>query len=83
MTEVAGFIEHRDCEWEEVPPCVYCKDHGVRLYQGSLPAEKNPELAAKRAACAHHDHVVDEDGNEQGMGFYWLCADCGYMGWYE
>lgn len=74
---------HADCEWEEVPPCVYCKDHNVRLYQGEIPASKNPELAAKRAACAHQDHLLDDDGNEHGMGFYWICADCGYKGWYD
>lgn len=83
MSEIAGFAEHRDCAWEEIPPCVYCKDHGIRLYQGTLPAAKDPELAAKRAACEHLDHAMDEDGNEQGMGFYWLCAACGYKGWYE
>ena len=75
--------EHADCEWEEVPPCVYCGVHNVRLYQGTIPATKDPARAAKRAACAHPPAVVDEDGNEQGLGFYWVCADCGYQGWYE
>ena len=77
------WVKHADCTWKEVPPCVYCVDHGVRLYQGSLPPERDPVLAAKRAACSHDNHVLDDDGNEHGLGFYWLCADCGFKGWYE
>ncbi len=67
--------EHAECQWKEVPPCVYCADHGVRLYQGSIPAEKDPELAAKRASC---DHEWDE---EMGLGFYFLCKKCGFREW--
>lgn len=77
---------HADHPWKEVGPCVYCEPCGVRLYQGSIPAKKNPELAAKRAACAHREHETyeDEDGtHERGQGFYWICADCGFKGWYE
>lgn len=79
------WVEHADHPWKEVPPCVYCTctTPGVRLYQGSLPAAKDPEMAAKRVACSHDRHVMDDDGNEHGMGFYWLCADCGFKGWYE
>ena len=73
---------HAEHEWEEVPPCVYCKPCKVRLYQGSIPASKDPELAAKRAACAHDNHAHDDYG-EIGAGFYWICADCGFKGWYE
>lgn len=74
---------HKDCTWREVPPCVYCVEHGERLYHGSLPEERDPVLAAKRKACSHLDHVIDDDGHEHGQGFYWLCADCGFKGWYE
>jgi hypothetical protein len=81
---LAPHLEH---EWREVPPCVYCVPCDVRLYQGSIPASKDPELAAKRAACKHdgeHERYEDEDGwHEMGEGFYWICADCGYKGWYE
>lgn len=74
----AILIEHGEHEWEEIPPCVYCKPCRVRLYQGSIPAEKDPALAAKRAACVH-----DNRDEQSGMGFYWICEDCGYRGWYE
>lgn len=83
VADALPWVQHADCEWEEVPPCVYCKTHRERLYQGSLPAEKNPELAAKRTTCEHLEHVMDDDGNEHGQGWYWLCADCGFKGWYE
>lgn len=64
--------------------CSHERTHRThRLYQGSLPAERDLELAANRAACLHDNHVMDDDGNEHGMGFYWLCADCGFKGWYE
>lgn len=84
MTEIAsGYFGHENCDWVEIPPCVYCRAHGTRLYHGMLPAHKDPALAAKRATCEHRDHVIDDDGNEHGLGFYWLCADCGYKGWYD
>jgi hypothetical protein len=69
--------EHADCRWVEVPPCVYCDDHNVRLYQGTIPPEKDPALAAKRAACVH---VWDE---ERGLGFYFICKLCGFKEWAE
>ena len=79
--------QHRDHEWREVPPCVYCVPCDVRLFQGSIPAEKDPALAAKRAACKHYEHVMYDDGDgnlrEQGEGFYWVCAECGFRDWYE
>lgn len=77
---------HGDHEWREVGPCVYCEPCGVRLYQGSIPPEKDPALAAKRAACAHLRHETYDDGDgerEMGEGFYWICADCGFKDWYE
>lgn len=62
----------------------------MRLYQGSIPASKDPALAARRAACQHSEHVMANYGSEdepqwqeQGLGFYWVCADCGYQGWYD
>jgi len=92
MTSTDGFDsileEHREHQWREIPPCVYCVDCDIRLYQGSLPEWKDPELAARRATCPHDDHVmyVDEETGyerEMGEGFYWVCADCGHKGWYE
>lgn len=83
VAEQLPWVIHADHEWREVPPCVYCVPCGERLYQGSLPAEKDPALAAKRAACEHLEHACYEDGREQGEGWYWICADCGYKGWYE
>ena len=78
---------HEDHEWREVPPCVYCVPCGLRLYQGSLPEWKDPELAAKRAACPHNEHEMYEDEpgrwREMGEGFYWICAACGDKGWYD
>jgi len=35
---------HKDHKWVEVPPCVYCDDCGVRLYQGTLP-DNQDEMA--------------------------------------
>ena len=85
--DTAPWLGHEDHEWREVPPCVYCVDCDVRLYQGSIPEWKDPILAAKRATCQHHDHEMYDDGDgnlrEMGEGFYWVCADCGYRGWYE
>lgn len=81
---------HEEHEWREVPPCVYCVLCDVRLYQGSLPEWKDPELAARRAACEHREHEMANHGDddepnwqEMGLGFYWVCADCGFKGWYD
>ncbi len=32
----------------------------------------------KRASCPHADHAMTNYGD--GLGFYWICADCGYKG---
>jgi hypothetical protein len=32
-------LKHEDCEWEQVGRCVYCNDHGIRLYQGTIPKD--------------------------------------------
>lgn len=75
--ESLPWVVHAGCTWKEVPPCVYCVEHGERLYQGSIPAERDPELAAKRAAC---DHDWDP---EMGLGFYVICMECGFREWCE
>jgi hypothetical protein len=31
---------HIECRWEQVGDYVGCADHGVRLYQGTVPEEK-------------------------------------------
>lgn len=85
MSPAQLWTEHEAHEWKEYPPCVYCVTcvPSVRLYQGSIPAARDPELAAKRAACSHDRHLMDDDGYEHGQGFYWICDDCGFKGWYE
>ena len=72
---------HAECEkWEQVGPCVYCVDHRERLYQGRLPAQRDPQRAAKEAVCAEQGHDWDE---EFGQGFYFLCRRCGEKEWTE
>ena len=34
MTTMTEHVTHT---WVRVPPCVYCEDCNVRLYQGELP----------------------------------------------
>jgi len=63
-------MNHQKCEWQQVGPCVYCKDHGLRLYHGTLPEDRRP-------TCTQHDW--DE---ESGQGFYAQCRTCGTMDWY-
>jgi len=62
---------HQSCTWEQVGPCVYCTDHDVRLYQGTLPEDRRPH-------CEAHDW--DE---EIGIGFYMQCRRCGVIEWFE
>ena len=31
------WVQHADCVWMQIGPCVYCVDHDMRLYQGKLP----------------------------------------------
>ncbi len=66
-------IAHEDCEWEEVGLCVYCKAHGIRLYQGRLP-----EARRTVPTCVEHDW-----DDEQGSGFYSICRICGEREWFE
>jgi len=63
--------DHEPCEWRQVGPCVYCSQHHVRLYQGSLPQDRRPP-------CSRHDW--DE---EIGVGFYQQCRSCGVVEWFE
>lgn len=71
---------HKACQWSQVGPCVYCDDHHERLYQGRLPAERDPQRAAKETECAQHGHDWDYDF---GQGFYFLCRRCGEKEWTE
>ena len=66
-------IKHDNCEWEEVGLCVYCKEHGTRLYQGRLPVERRTV-----PPCDEHDW-----DDEQGLGFYSKCRRCGEVEWAE
>jgi hypothetical protein len=34
------FAFHMPHRWKQVGRCVYCDDCGVRLYQGTLPADR-------------------------------------------
>ena len=63
--------EHQPCQWKQVGPCIYCADHDVLLYQGSLPTDRRPE-------CKEHDW--DEMA---GQGFYMQCRICGEREWFE
>jgi hypothetical protein len=66
---------HSDCAWKQVGPCVWCSDHGVRLYQGDLPDSKRTV-----PVCESDAHEWDM---EMGMGFYSQCTVCGFMEWHE
>jgi hypothetical protein len=68
-------LEHDGCAWKQVGPCVWCTDHGIRLYQGTL-------LERKRVIprCAPEDHDWDPD---TGQGFYYQCRTCGEIEWTE
>jgi hypothetical protein len=71
----ASLAAHDACQLEQVGPCVYCKDHGLRLYHGSLP--DNKRTAPK---CAPGEHDWDP---EMGQGFYYLCTRCSEIEWAE
>lgn len=49
---------HEDCEWEQIGPCVYCKPHQTRLFQGRLPENR-------RAVPKCETHTWDEVCGEQ------------------
>jgi hypothetical protein len=61
--------EHAD--QEQIGPCVYCSDCGLRLYHGQLPKDQRPE-------CSQHDWDTDS-----GLGFYFQCRTCGDLEWPE
>lgn len=70
----AHIAEHGGCR-KQVGPCVWCADHGVRLYQGDLPDSKRVV-----PACAPDAHEWDM---EMGAGFYSQCTICGFTEWHE
>ena len=66
---------HAHCAWQQVGPCVYCTDHGVRLFQGDLPDHKR--------TIPHCDPAAhDWDDDDTGQGFYGQCQTCGLIEWY-
>jgi hypothetical protein len=68
-------IDHADCQWKQVGLCVYCADHGVRLFMGDLPERKRTI-----PVCAPDAHDWDD---ETGQGVYGHCRTCGLNEWYE
>ena len=69
----ALLVEHGECPWRQVGPCVYCTDHDVRLYQGDLPDRKRTI-----PKCPDGQHDWDP---EMGLGFYVICMTCGVKEW--
>lgn len=67
--------EHETCTWKQVGLCVWCDDHGIRLYQGDLP-----EARRTVPKCADKDHDWDPD---MGQGFYLICLTCGHREWLD
>ena len=64
---------HDGCTWKQAGPCVYCTDHGIRLYQGELPERKR---TVPRGARGEQDWDP-----EMGLGFYSQCRTCGFTEW--
>lgn len=71
----ATLSEHEGCTWEQVGLCVYCKDHGSRLYQGDLPASRRTV-----PVCPSGQHKWDD---EIGQGYYSVCTVCQTREWFE
>lgn len=67
---------HAPCRWKQVGPCVYCEDHGIRLYQGTLPDDKRTE-----PKCAPGEHRWDNADSMCQAGWYFLCVLCGEQRW--
>lgn len=67
---------HESCTWEQVGPCVYCISHDVRLYQGTIPADR-----LTTPPCM--EHRWDDGDSMSQAGFYFLCLDCGAQEWTE
>lgn len=67
---------HAPCRWKQVGPCVYCDDHGIRLYQGTLPDDKRTT-----PKCAPGEHRWDDANSMMQAGFYFLCVLCGEQRW--
>lgn len=62
-------LGHEGHTWEQVGLCVYCVDCEVRLYQGTVPADRRP-------SC--DEHRWDD---ESGQGYYSVCERCGAVEW--
>lgn len=74
--DFAAFLAaHEDCAWQQAGLCVWCVDHGLRLFQGSLPESKRTV-----PKCAPDQHDWDPD---MGLGFYVQCRACGFTEWCE
>lgn len=67
---------HAPCVWKQVGPCVYCEDHGIRLYQGTLPDDKRTT-----PKCSPGEHRWDDANSMMQAGFYFLCVVCGEQRW--
>jgi hypothetical protein len=44
--------EHEEHDWRQVGRCVYCQSCDVRLYQGTLPANRKPKPQPRREPAA-------------------------------
>lgn len=58
MSDNNIFRQHQACRWEEIGRCVYCAEHGDRLYQGSLPSDED----GKQALVDWMDKVLAQVG---------------------
>lgn len=72
---MSDLVEHESCSWRQIGLCVYCADHGVRLYQGDLPDRKRTT-----PRCASGEHEWDP---EMGQGYYLICEKCGVKEWLD
>ena len=57
--------EHVDHEWERISPCVYCKPCGTRLYQGTIPKDKQSMLALDELIGAVKRQFGDESQEKE------------------
>lgn len=46
VRQALPWLKHGECAWEQIGPCVYCKDHGERLYHGTFKRRDVNEHAA-------------------------------------
>lgn len=73
----ARLAEHERHRWAQVGPCVWCDDCDVRLYNGQLPRERNPEASV----CERDGHDWDDANSMCQSGFYFRCLRCGEKEW--